>query len=1081
MIEFEQDVSPLRIANEAFMVAATIERCPRSMMLRELVMNALEAAFEAQDGGKRVRIDAVQIDGVQKLRIWNTGRGLASDELLKITDLSSSLFKTVGLEGNFGMGAKAASLTSNRHGLRYRSCRGGRVSEITLGQRGGIYGRLRRRDADGTVREVVDVTDACRAEGELRDHDWTEVVLLGNAADQNTVRDPYSGDPRVSENWVTEALGKRFVHLPEGVELTVAAGTTSPAVFDPPLGSSYFDRVEEVQVGDGITIHYAYRAEESIRPQPPVPTIGLGAVVYGDEVYALADGRRWLLEAPTYGFTFAARRVTVLVELPRSYDVRPEQYRQFLRFSEGEQRQVQLADFGEIVRENIPGWLKRIIDAMRPQNEDYLAEINSDLEALLMELGVEHRAWQKRPPLEPMAFDPDRIPSPPSPVTEPPPRFVPPEILVLDDEEQIAEKALSGRAARYVPDRRQLFINARYKPFMQLSTRLCDEYAASADHETLKILARQATEWALVQRVARTLIHSLAKSGAGWSDDEVKAVQSPEAMTLVVDDVEAELPLARRRLAYLLGIEGDTGWSRGTGRTSEAEREVEALAEAEARLQRAISASVPRLGPFYQQIGNLLARRRDFSGARAFLDKGIAADPNDPWCRFELAGVLLGANDLEGAAAAAEAAFERAGDNTVPFWRRRIEVATRRGDVATAEAFAHEALAEHPTDCGLHFDLSTLHLSAGDLEAAAHAAEQAKSLGADPSGIERRLATIARRRGRSDEARGLLSAVVARNPSDTGARLDLARLLITEREFDTAAGLIDEALAADFSPRAALLRGRCEVEAARGNHVGALAAIMSAIEADPTDSGLHQQHAAVLLAAGDLDAAGNVLDQTIKRFPDAAGTLRLRAVVARRQSDVAGAAQWLDRALAANPRDVWAWFERSALKLADGDFDAADAAAAEAFRLAGNQPVPFLRRRSEIAFRRGDSDAARRFLEAAMAADPTDPSPRMEASAQFLAAGETDAALAMVEAAMALVPQPTTSMLRRGFEIEMRRGNTETARGWIERIIASDPANPQPWTDLARILVRTGDLVGAQRAAERALELSMSAPLAEAS
>jgi hypothetical protein len=38
--------SHLRIAkeNEDFVVASMIERCPKTMMIRELVMNALEAA-----------------------------------------------------------------------------------------------------------------------------------------------------------------------------------------------------------------------------------------------------------------------------------------------------------------------------------------------------------------------------------------------------------------------------------------------------------------------------------------------------------------------------------------------------------------------------------------------------------------------------------------------------------------------------------------------------------------------------------------------------------------------------------------------------------------------------------------------------------------------------------------------------------------------------------------------------------------------------------------------------------------------------------------------------------------------------
>ena len=41
-------VSALRVATEAFLVSSTIERCPKTMMIRELVVNAIEAAGTAE-------------------------------------------------------------------------------------------------------------------------------------------------------------------------------------------------------------------------------------------------------------------------------------------------------------------------------------------------------------------------------------------------------------------------------------------------------------------------------------------------------------------------------------------------------------------------------------------------------------------------------------------------------------------------------------------------------------------------------------------------------------------------------------------------------------------------------------------------------------------------------------------------------------------------------------------------------------------------------------------------------------------------------------------------------------------------
>jgi hypothetical protein len=168
-------IVPLRVANEAFLVSSMIERCPKTMMVRELVVNGVEATAHAAPGHRQVVIGWRMHEEVRKLLIWNTGPGLNAAELLQITDLASSLRKQNSLDQNFGMGAKVASLPSNRHGLRYRSCVGGRVSEVVMGYRDGIYGRLRIGPEHA---EVIDATEACRAEGDYDlSLDWTEVLL----------------------------------------------------------------------------------------------------------------------------------------------------------------------------------------------------------------------------------------------------------------------------------------------------------------------------------------------------------------------------------------------------------------------------------------------------------------------------------------------------------------------------------------------------------------------------------------------------------------------------------------------------------------------------------------------------------------------------------------------------------------------------------------------------------------------------------------------------------------------------------------------------------------------------------------
>ncbi|MDB5678614.1 ATP-binding protein [Sphingomonas bacterium] len=117
-------ITPLTIGDVAFTVSRQIEQCPKTMMLRELVMNAVEAAAKAPEGRRIVDIKGKGVEecgNARKLAIWNTGPGLSSIQLDHICDLAASLGKDMALEGNFGMGAKVASLPSNTVGMRYRS------------------------------------------------------------------------------------------------------------------------------------------------------------------------------------------------------------------------------------------------------------------------------------------------------------------------------------------------------------------------------------------------------------------------------------------------------------------------------------------------------------------------------------------------------------------------------------------------------------------------------------------------------------------------------------------------------------------------------------------------------------------------------------------------------------------------------------------------------------------------------------------------------------------------------------------------------------------------------------------------
>lgn len=575
-------IAPLRVANEAFLVSSMIERCPRTMMIRELVVNGLEAAALAPPGKRQVSIDARRHDGALKLRIWNTGPGLSAAELLQITDLASSLRKENSLDQNFGMGAKVASLPSNRHGLRYRSCTGGRVSEVIMGYRQGIYGRL-RIGPDGA--EVIDATAACQAEGDYHlSIDWTEVLLGGNSAAQDTVAEPYGASLKVPPDWLAAYLENRFFRLPHDVSLVLM-----PAVWGGPAPRAMtglddrreeFGRTETRITPSGVRIHYYYDPPEGESTKSAKGAIATGtsrgAVVFRNEIYDLRGEENWLQDAPNYGVPFGAKYVSIFVELPSDYLVWPEAYRQFLRFRGSDQRQVRLTDFSALVRSNMPAWLAEIIRSFGPGQAQYLDEISHELKALLADLKVQPQQQAPIPgaavlpkpavaakPQAPRAVAPeegrqDREPVPPTPPKPQPPVFErPPEIIGLRTTEQVKERALEGRAAKFYPQSHQIFVNLSYPAVQQLSAALLADSPLQGGslEEAGRLIATETAEWALTKRISRAIVYTLSKKSLGWRPDEVARSQSTESLSLIADDWAPVLNMARLRFEERIAVE----------------------------------------------------------------------------------------------------------------------------------------------------------------------------------------------------------------------------------------------------------------------------------------------------------------------------------------------------------------------------------------------------------------------------------------------------------------------------------------------------------------------------------------------
>ena len=589
-----KQITPITIHDIDFTVSRQIEQCPKTMMLRELVMNAMEAASKAPVGRRLVEIKGkavAECGETRKLTIWNTGPGLSSTELDHICDLAASLGKDMGLEGNFGMGAKVASLPSNTLGMRYRSCRDGLVSQVILGKREGIYGKV-WVPVEDSFEELVDMTEQVREEGEYRlDEDWTEVVLFGNRQDQDTVADPYDGDPKQDRQWITTYLYHRLYSLPASVEVWLHEGThprDGRRQFKPiPERADQFGRVEDVDVGEGVRVHYLYDPayqdgghNKSISGSL-TSSVSTAAIVFRGEMYDVRKGRKWAADAPAFGVPFGARHISVHVEIPDNFPVRHEPYRRFVQLTGGDQRQVVVEDFAELVFRNRPEWLIEIINSLAPKSSASTDDLRKELQDLLNELRVQTNSPRQSGDGLHLVEDggargarPEQKDGPGggsgrAPISPTDLIFNPggakradisknleqaPEIIALRDEDDVAEKGITGKAARYVRETNQLFVNLTYSGVAAAQSHLCLRYATYEDTEIVRELARQWSERLVMGRVGYAVVYAQAKQLIReWTSDDVKKALEPESLSLAADGWRDAVSTAYRSMSTRLG------------------------------------------------------------------------------------------------------------------------------------------------------------------------------------------------------------------------------------------------------------------------------------------------------------------------------------------------------------------------------------------------------------------------------------------------------------------------------------------------------------------------------------------------
>ena len=397
---------PLNIRDKRFLINRLIEQAPVSTLVREFFKNADESAVLAETGNRRIEIYPTTIDGVRKLTFWNTGVGMDDRELKQATDLLSSINKEMALDGNFGIGAKVSGLTMSREGIRYRSCKSGVVNEVTIGFDAdeGTYVRFPVELPDGSSDTVYDVTDVAREAGQDTAFDWTEVVLLGQSEDHDTVAESLGKGKSLDRSFIPSAIFRRFARFGEGVEVRVDVAMTKGGGKGETGRTRRLKTLEDVvdelpnherveAPGGEVTVHYIHDPKHerhshslSALANPATSSTTFCALVHKGERYDIKSKKAWSAAAPNFGIPFGSKVLTIEIELADNVAM-PNQYRDGLTWPDDRSPMV-AEDFDAYVRELMPEWVREVIRSESPSSDDNLDDLQTDLQKLLDEFRV---------------------------------------------------------------------------------------------------------------------------------------------------------------------------------------------------------------------------------------------------------------------------------------------------------------------------------------------------------------------------------------------------------------------------------------------------------------------------------------------------------------------------------------------------------------------------------------------------------------------------------------------------------------------------------------------------------------------
>jgi hypothetical protein len=194
--------------------------CADLQFLREFTENGIQAVEDAGGEGNVVwTYDRRwhEKNGSYKATIIDNGIGMTGRDVAKYINKIFSSGKALGLDKNYGIGAKVAAAPLNPRGLEYWTWKDGKGYLAVLRKNDeGKYGLQQFENERGGMDDwQTGVSDDVKPN--QIDQNGVMVVLLGKSDHDNTY---FSETAEMPSRWILRYLNSRYFVIPEGIKIT---------------------------------------------------------------------------------------------------------------------------------------------------------------------------------------------------------------------------------------------------------------------------------------------------------------------------------------------------------------------------------------------------------------------------------------------------------------------------------------------------------------------------------------------------------------------------------------------------------------------------------------------------------------------------------------------------------------------------------------------------------------------------------------------------------------------------------------------------------------------------------------------